>query len=588
MKRGLRIAAESWLLVLTFLLPLKFGVIAVMPEACAFFADNWFSWCIVNWPATAFGLFSAPALVLAVAAFPEAAAQVRQPGWFFAVLWSFGLLLGSVPGLIHLSSLDFAFLQIGHFAAIGCYAAAVWLAASGDAAVRKRLAAALGAGMMPTVAFGLEQYFWGFERSRRFLEEQAASGVAVGEVLRARTFDTRVFSTFTSSNSLAGYLLLLAPIATVWAWRLGGKFEPVRVSRRLFAGLTAAASCAVFLMTKSRAGFLALAVAAALALLCVPVKKLHRAILLFAVVAAVAGGAWFIHAHGRGFRSMTARADYLRSSAILLAQSPLAGCGWGEFFFEHVRSKKVRDHEAAHDPHNILMTAAQAGLPLVLIVTASLTIPVAVLLRKRKRAGSLTAETRAGLFGLAAFYLHAMMDIDIQIPGLMAAYFALGALLLSENTPAETEPGTARLGVPVRALWILLACGAFWIARAEVRGEKALDDLQNLTRLGSLTPEERAQVTPERVTTALDRALAARPYSSQPHLSAGDYFLSIGDIDRAESDYRKALAKAPKRASLYARLARIARMRGDAEQAEKLMDRAAALFPNHPDYRREK
>ena len=584
MKRGLQIAAEGWLLALTFLLPLKFGVIAVMPDACAFFADNWFSWCIVNWPATAFGLFSAPALVLAVAAYPEASAKVRHPGWIFAVLWSLGLLLGSLPGLIHLSSLDFAFLQIGHFAAIGCYAAAAWLVASSGEAARKRLAAALGMGMILTVGFGLEQYFWGFERSRRFLEEQAANGVAVGEVLRARTFDTRVFSTFTSSNSLAGYLLLLASIAIVWAWRIGGRFEPERVSRRLFAGLTAGASFAVFLMTKSRAGFLALAVAAALALLCVPMKKAYRIALACVIAAAVAGGAWFIHAHGRGFRSMTARADYLRSSAILLAQSPLAGCGWGEFFYDHVRIKRVQDHEAAHDPHNILMTAAQAGLLDVLIVAAGLLIPAAVLLRKRKRAGKLSPGTWAGLFGLAAFYLHAMMDIDVQIPGLMASYFALGALLLAENA-SDDPPVCPRIGPAVRVLWILLACGAFWIARAEVRGEKRLDDLQNLTRLGSLTPEERAQVTPERVAHALDRALAARPYSSQPHSAAGDYFLSIGDIDRAESDYRKALAKAPKRASLYARLARIALLRGDAEQARKLMKKAAELFPNHPDYR---
>ena len=67
MRRGLRIAAESYLLVLSFLLPLKFGVLAVMPDACSFFPNDLFAWCIVNWPATAFGLVSAPALALAVA-----------------------------------------------------------------------------------------------------------------------------------------------------------------------------------------------------------------------------------------------------------------------------------------------------------------------------------------------------------------------------------------------------------------------------------------------------------------------------------------------------------------------------------------
>ena len=63
------------------------------------------------------------------------------------------------------------------------------------------------------------------------------------------------------------------------------------------------------------------------------------------------------------------------------------------------------------------------------------------------------------------------------------------------------------------------------------------------------------------------------------------HYLSIGDPDRAEFHYRAALRLAPKRAALYARLARIALMRGDVKQAREMMDRAAALFPNHPEYK---
>jgi Flp pilus assembly protein TadD len=93
------------------------------------------------------------------------------------------------------------------------------------------------------------------------------------------------------------------------------------------------------------------------------------------------------------------------------------------------------------------------------------------------------------------------------------------------------------------------------------------------------------QVTPDRVNRALLNAAAARPYSSQPWSSAGDYYFSIGDLDQADVLYAEAVKRAPKRASLYAQRARIALLRGDRAGAETLLKKASSLFPNHPGYR---
>ena len=146
MKKILQISAEAWVLILSFLLPLKFGIFAGLPEATAFFPEDLFSYLVINWPATAFGLLTAPALLLCLAAFPDACGRYRSQAWIFALLWSAGLLLGALPGLCGISSWDFAVLQFNHFGGIGCYALAVYLLAAGSAERRRHLLAAAPAG----------------------------------------------------------------------------------------------------------------------------------------------------------------------------------------------------------------------------------------------------------------------------------------------------------------------------------------------------------------------------------------------------------------------------------------------------------
>ena len=124
MKKILQISAEAWVLILSFLLPLKFGIFAGLPEATAFFPEDLFSYLVINWPATAFGLLTAPALLLCLAAFPDACGRYRSLAWIFALLWSAGLLLGALPGLCGISSWDFAVLQFNHFGGRQCGTAA--------------------------------------------------------------------------------------------------------------------------------------------------------------------------------------------------------------------------------------------------------------------------------------------------------------------------------------------------------------------------------------------------------------------------------------------------------------------------------
>ena len=81
---------------------------------------------------------------------------------------------------------------------------------------RNALLYAFATGALCTGISGLHQYFFGFREMRAFLAEQLAAGQEISPVLQAKIADTRVYATFVSCNALAGFLLLLLPVA-IWA-----------------------------------------------------------------------------------------------------------------------------------------------------------------------------------------------------------------------------------------------------------------------------------------------------------------------------------------------------------------------------------
>ena len=94
--------AEVWFLLTTALLPLKFGGLAVMPEAAAYFPDAWQAYLIVGWPTPVFGIAAAVSLLLNLAARGFRLPPCRTPAALLAALWSFGFLLlaGAVPAVM--------------------------------------------------------------------------------------------------------------------------------------------------------------------------------------------------------------------------------------------------------------------------------------------------------------------------------------------------------------------------------------------------------------------------------------------------------------------------------------------------------
>ncbi len=579
----------GYLIGLTFLLPLKFGSLAVLPEATSFYPGDLFSWLIINWPAHSFGIFSGVALFAALVVFAPGMRPLRTSGGATALLWSFGLVLVSLIGWINAATIDYAVGETIHLAGIGAYVLAVRLWLRNRPEERRWFCAALAAGACWLIYSGLSQYFVGFAETREFVEKQIAEGIPISHVMVAKINDDRVFATFVSCNVLAGYLLLLLPVTLYAVWRFAGHFEPVRLSRILLCGLVFSGLVAVLLLTRSRAAFLAALLTAGAFAMTLPKRRIYRCIPVVVLALAIVGGAIYIHRAGRGFGSMAERVDYLRSSVKMIAEKPLAGHGWGGFFYRHMELKTTGTDESAHDPHNLVMAfASQTGVIGGAVALAAVLLPLFWLGRRIfRRGGEETPEegadgfSRAVFWGECAFLLHAHMDVDLQIPASMAA---AGAMLV-----AALPEASAQMAARGRRRWLLVAAGMLLAAVAAMgnilwlRAEMAYDRLITLARPQSAQDRLRP-VSDAEVVKALREAVALRPGSPFPWEIAGDYFWSRRDGAMAEKCYREAARCTPDRPSLYRRFFDLEMARGNRAAAAKHLRRMLELFPSNPKY----
>ncbi|MDD3885695.1 MAG: hypothetical protein PHI35_02355, partial [Victivallaceae bacterium] len=296
-------AANIVAVVVTFLLPLKFGTLAAMPETSIGLPGDLFSAAIVSWTAHAFGIVSGSFLIIMLLLALPRRGILRGGGAVVALLWGGGLIIASLPGWINAPLFDYAQGETAHLAGVGAYVLAVWLWLAGRPDRCRIFWGALAAGTFCTGLSGLRQYFFGFDEMKEYLAAELASGKSIPWPLQAKILDSRVFATFVSCNALAGYLLLTIPLAGVAFYRFGRHFDPPKLSARLLGGGCVAVLVSVLLMTRSRGAFLAALIAVGGWLLTRPFSRRCKIALLLLTAAAIVAGGVYIELRGRGFLS---------------------------------------------------------------------------------------------------------------------------------------------------------------------------------------------------------------------------------------------------------------------------------------------
>ena len=556
---------------LVFLLPLKFGGLAVMPESGGFYPDDLFSWIFVTFPAHSPGVCGALVLALALCA-------VRRPNRAVSrtlLLWCVVPTLAALPGLCR-GYADESLGEISNLLGIGAFGAAAGLLVAADRAWGRRFAVALFAGGMATAVCGIHQYFFGLDELREFAAERIRNGAEIPVALQNKLQDPRIFATMASSNALTSLMLMLLPLAALFAWEWGAKFAPARVSRPLFAAVFLIPIAANMVFASSRASVLCLVIAAVVAAFSAPrLPGKYRLIAAVAAAAVLACGLFFAARFGRGFGSMAERADYLRTSAILAAEHPLTGAGWGNFFRTHMRIKLTDTDEAARDPHNVVAAfASQAGVLSGIVMLALLLLPLVLLWKHRFSPGLPMAVFWCGVF----FTVHSLLDCDWHVPALPTAMTILYCAALAEVSPTEELSPRARtvLDLALAALGV----AAFVTNVHSLRGDREMSRIADI--LNPPKPESAPGFFEAK--ECFERAKKLRPHSAAIRHLEGDWYARRGQFDLARERYLEAARLDPLRPGAWAALARIADLQGDRKTAAELMDKAHALFPKNKKY----
>ena len=579
MKRARRIClalAVALTAVTAFLLPLKFGGIAGLAEVPGTIPGDLWEWIFfTSLPTEFFAVVSAAALLLTVAGGAVRLPESRMVR-LTLYLWGVGFPLAVLPGFVNTAVRDYAFAHLVHWLSVGAWCWTTALLLADDPRRKKLFVGALMAGFLVSVLAGWRLRLWGFAETRRYFARMEEAGrVKLDPQLWIKLNDDRVYATFTSCNSFAGFLILAGAAFALAAAKFGERFEPRKISRPLLFAAAALLTLPLLPLTRSRGALLCALLAGVGAFLCSRLPRAVKIAGLSLFIAAGVGGAWYVHHKGRGFSSGAERLDYLATTAQLVAAHPVCGAGWDGFFREHMRVKRTGSDEAAHDPHNLAASfAGQAGVLSGVLALAALILPLWALFRRYRKFGP---WRRAVCWGCAAAALHMLMELDYLVQAQLAAFWLLALAALIEDAPETDSVPAAKFetcaaaGAAAATALAALALGV-WV----LRGDLAFAGFSAL-----VTPEPGTQwhqPSEKRIGIALDEVRRSRQHLPFALEKLAGYRMPNAPAE-AEKLLLESLELSGPRPSLYAKLAETARRSGDEEKAASYWRRAHELFP---------
>lgn len=432
-----------------------------------------------------------------------------------------------------------------------------------------------------------------------------------------RLFSVEPFATFALANSLAGFLapwLIVALGAGMTNWSSGD------VSRRTITAaiLTAALIVGCLLLTKSRSALLASI--GGVVLLGIYGRRsgwkpdwrlvagLAAAAVLFPFIAFVVGGLdSFVLLQAS--KSMLYRVQYWRATAQMIADSPLFGCGPGNFQQYYTAYKLPEASETIAEPHNFIFEIwATAGTPAILLFVIFLLSLAWQVWRAEKQKGDVeeTAEhgdgdnVRAmyvgGLAGVVFAYVACVyLEGYALSPGLILLSLPIAATVVA-LWHGWVVQGRLPLAVPTIALSVLLvnllAAGgigfasvaqSLWIIAALlISGAEQGRNIRTLSRPVAFGLVGLGLVAVAGFTQAGYLPLL----NAQAHLAEGDALLMDRQPLRALSAFHKAVKADPYSQDGWERLANLAHeawlATGDVTYYETFVDAAGKLRTLNP------
>ncbi len=543
----------SGLAALTFLAPLKFGVLVVVQSALLP-PRGTLEWIFFLWPNPLLPLLAFGALSWCV--LDPCRAGGRRNVFFYLPALFLVTQLVAVPGSInrHVSMDTVLLFAVGVLLFYG----AAWYVR--DEVALMRVAGGMGLAAILVCVVALEQYATGFAAT-----EDYARAVASPPEFVAKLAARRVFGTLVSPNALAGFLVVAVgpTLACLWqwtgAWRAGVRWLVLIV----LAGLMVV----VLVLTGSRGGLASLAAGLVAVLMAVGGQRSGRLVGWTVVGLFVVLGA--AHYTGRlrwGGESVAARWDYWQGAVCIIRDHVWRGTGPGTFGSIYPFYKTASTEEAQTVHNSFLQIWSDSGLAAFVVFTAlSVTGLGAVFRLARQRR---TPGAWALAVSVTGWMAHGLMDFDLYVPGVaVPAWILLGAVAGLHDPPGlpvGPRRWWVKLGVVLVVVVVSGVAGrglvaAFWYGRARETGDLF----------------------------AAEQAVRWQPANSHYLATAGDCAFTLGRAELAVYYYRTAATHDPWRATYPARLARALWASGARDEARRALQRAMQLNPTNEQYRRD-
>jgi hypothetical protein len=289
---------------------------------------------------------------------------------------------------------------------------------------------------------------------------------------------------------------------------------------------------------------------------------------------------------------MRVRFDYVGTSFQMFLNHPWLGTGWGDFFYDHMLLKQTLSKEAPHTAHNILMDfLSQTGFFGFSACLAAILYPLVKIGKKiyhTSRQSVFTSIDSYVIFGLIAFFIHSLMDVNLQIPASMSmALVLMVAMTIPDDNKTKTLNKNSNKILAILVTGLLLvsgvvsAYGGFYLLRADY----AYSRLSDLCSYWGKSKEQYFSISPDDVKRELEICVNLKPYSPFPWTMAANFMQSRGYLELAEEFYTKARELSPQGAFIYYRLFLLQKAQGRVDEAQKNLEIARKLFPNNEDYR---
>jgi tetratricopeptide (TPR) repeat protein len=283
------------------------------------------------------------------------------------------------------------------------------------------------------------------------------------------------------------------------------------------------------------------------------------------------------------------RSDFYRVALNEFSEHPLLGIGADNFAVPYLRLRHT--NETPHYPHSVeLRTLVETGLIGALIALFGISAALLGVRRALRGEDRLAATVAAAaVAGFAYWVVHGSFDWFFEYAGLGACAFALLGLACSV-TPRRLDADlaseeAARSEAPDRAS---AAAGRSSLGRRVAVVTAALATIAAavaalaLPWLSRLEVESAAKVWTAAPAIAYERlAEAARlnPLSDEANVVAGTIALRLGELRRAQGQFRLALDRSPEDAYATLELGAIASSLGERNDAMRRLQAALLLDP---------